>query len=415
MNDFGIIFEAEFLRRVKSRAFLIGTLLGALMIVGLSAAPSLFAHGISSSTHRIVLAGDPELTAAAKALLAKDFDVRATEPVPVKAPTLGDLAHAGNAAAIVELTNGARGLEVTVYASDAAGFRTTTLRDDIVPLKVALAVHGKPEMISSLLDFSVDVHSLDAKFRDEASANAARGFALLLVVLLYLAIILNCQGVLTSVAEEKTSRIAELLVATTSPAQLLAGKIVAAGATGMIQILVWVAVGLATAAGLVSSVGGPSGGLHASSRTLGGLGSIDLPTSLLVAFVVFFVLGFLQYATLYAAVASLISRTEDIGSVAGPLVLPVLAGFLLAQVALGIPNATGIVVASQIPLLTPFVMFTRMAVVSVPLWQVILAVGINVVATVGIVWLAGKIYRVGLLMYGRPPKLAQIVNVLRTS
>jgi ABC-2 type transport system permease protein len=416
MNDFGIIFEAEFLRRVKSRAYLIGTLLGAAMIVFLSAAPALFAHGISSSTHRIVLAGDPALTAAAKTLLAKDFDVSATEPAPANAPTLADLAHDGDAAAVIVFKNGSGGLDVTAYAKDAAGFRTTTLRDDIVPLKVALAVHARPAMISSLLrDFTVDVHSLDAKFHDEASANAARGLALLLVVLLYLAIILNCQGVLTSVAEEKTSRIAELLVATTSPAQLLTGKIVAAGVTGSIQIAVWLGVGLATAAGVVNSVGGPSGGMHTSSMSPAGLGSIDLPTSVIVAFVIFFILGFLQYATLYAAAASLISRTEDLGSVAGPLVLPVLAGFLLAQVALGIPNATGIAIASQIPLLTPFVMFTRMAVVTVPLWQVILAIGINVVATVGIVWLAGKVYRVGLLMYGRPPKLAQIFNVLRTS
>jgi len=233
--------------------------------------------------------------------------------------------------------------------------------------------------------------------------------------LLYLAIILNCQGVMTSVAEEKTSRIAELLVATTSSAQLMAGKIVAAGTTGTIQLLVWLAVGWATAAGIVNAIGGPSGGVHSSDTTPPGLGAIDLPTGVIVAFVIFFILGFLQYATLYAAAASLISRTEDLGSVAGPLTLPVLGGFLLANWALGVPNATAVLIASQIPLLTPFVMFTRMAVVTVPIWQVALAIAINAVATVAIVWFAGKIYRVGLLMYGRPPKFAQILSVLRTS
>jgi ABC-2 type transport system permease protein len=417
MNDFGIIFEAEFIRRIKSRAFLIGTILGAAMIVFLSAAPAIFSHGISGSTRAIVLAGDPAVTRAAKKLLADDFTISAQVPeVPRTAPSLADLKRDGDAAALVAFSNGAKGLDVTVYAKDAAGFRTTTLRDDIIPLKLALAVHASPTTIASLLDFTVDVHSLDAKFRDEASANAARGFAYVLVLLLYLAIILNCQGVLTSVAEEKTSRIAELLVATTSSSQLLAGKIAAAGTTGTIQLLVWLGVGWATAAGLVNSVGGASGGVHTKlSATTVGLGSIDIPTGVIVAFVIFFILGFLQYATLYAAAASLISRTEDLGSVAGPLTLPVLAGFLLANWALGVPNATGVAIASQIPLLTPFVMFTRMAVVTVPVWQVVLAIAINIIATIGIVWLTGKIYRVGLLMYGRLPKFTQIVNVLRTS
>jgi ABC-2 type transport system permease protein len=415
MNDFGIIFEAEFVRRIKSRAWLIGTILGAGMIVFLSAAPALFNHTISNSTRGVVLAGDPAIVAAAKKLIAKDFDVDATEPLPAAPPTLADLNAQRGAAAIVVLRNAATGLSARVYAKDAGGFRSTRLRDDLIPLNVALAVHTTAAAITPLMDFSLDIESLDTKFHDEASANSARGFAYVLVLLLYLAIILNCQGVMTSVAEEKTSRIAELLVATTSSAQLMAGKIAAAGATGTIQLLVWLGVGWATAAGIVNSVGGPSGGLHSSDTTPIGLGAIDLPTSVIVAFVIFFVLGFLQYATMYAAAAALISRTEDLGSVAGPLTLPVLAGFLLANWGLGVPNATGVVIASQIPLLTPFVMFTRMAVVTVPLWQVILAIAINVVATIAIIWFAGKIYRVGLLMYGRPPKLTQIFNVLRTS
>ncbi len=416
MNDFGVIYEAEFVRRIKSRPFLIGTILGAAMILLLSALPAFLSRAVVNSAHSIVLAGDPALVATAKTLVAKDFEVPASLPPPVRPPTLEDLKKYDGAAAIVVLRRGANGLDVTAYAKDAGGFRTSALHDDLIPLNVALAVHTDAAAISPLLNVKVDVRSLDTKFRNEASANSARGFAYILVLLLYLAIILNSQGVMTSVAEEKTSRIAELLVATTSSSQLLAGKILAAVSTGMIQLLVWLAVGWATGAGIVSAIGGPTGGAreHLSAGAGIGFGAIDLPTGVIVAFVIFFLLGFFQYATMYAAAASLISRTEDLGSVAGPLVLPVVGGFLLAQWALNFPNATGVVIASQIPLLTPFVMFTRMVVVTVPLWQVLLAIGINLIATVAIVWLAGKIYRVGLLMYGRPPSLAQIVNVLRT-
>jgi ABC-2 type transport system permease protein len=134
----------------------------------------------------------------------------------------------------------------------------------------------------------------------------------------------------------------------------------------------------------------------------------------LAAFIVFFVLGFVQYALLYAAAASLISRTEDIGSVVAPLVIPVVLGFLLAQVAVVAPNSGNVVALSLIPLVSPFVMFTRVAVATIPWWQLALSLAIDL----AFIWLtaliAGKIYRVGLLTYGRPPKLGQVWAVVRS-
>jgi ABC-2 type transport system permease protein len=116
---------------------------------------------------------------------------------------------------------------------------------------------------------------------------------------------------------------------------------------------------------------------------------------------------------MYAGAASLISRMEDLGSVVAPLVIPVVAGFLVAQVAVVAPNASNVVILSMIPLLSPFVMFARIAVATIPLWQVAVSILINLGAIGVIAIFAGKLYRVGLLTYGRPPKLAQVWAVLR--
>jgi ABC-2 type transport system permease protein len=410
MRDFGTIFEVEFLRRVRSRAYIFGTLIGVLAIVLVTALPSLLGNAFRGSANQLIIAGEPALTAPAKKLLAKDFDVIATRSIPQTTPTLADLDGPQKASAFVIITRGNQGLDLTAFARDPGQFSDTTLKRDLIPLNIALATHLEERAIAPMLKVSLHVRSLDTKFKDESSANAARGGALALVFLLYLAILLNSQSVLSSVAEEKTSRIAELLVATTSPAQLLAGKIIATGVTGFIQIAIWAVGGIAASSYLLGRVGAST---SSAAREGIDFSSIDISTSTIIAFAIFFVIGFLQYATVYAAAASLISRTEDLGSVAAPLVLPVVGAFIFAQWAITVPNSTSVAIVSQIPLVAPFVMFSRLAVATVPLWQVILSIAINLAATVLIIWGAGKVYRVGLLLYGRLPKFSQVIAALR--
>ncbi|GAC1425347.1 MAG: ABC transporter permease [Candidatus Velthaea sp.] len=409
MNDFAIIFQAEFLRKIRSRPFILGSLIGAISIIAISYLPGMLTSAMSTSSKTIVLAGEPALVAQAKMLLGKDFKIIGTVPPLTKPPTIADLDKFEKASAIAELQRNARGLHVVAYSRDPSNFRTSFGRD-LVPLNIALATHLPQSQIGPLLKVPVKVQSLDAKFADQSAADSAKAVGYGLVLLLYMSILINSQTVMSSVAEEKTSRIAELLVATTSPAYLLAGKIFAAGVAGLIQLTVW--IGAAYLAG----------SRFASSMTAGespdpanaGFGSFDISTGVIVAFVLFFIIGFMQYATLYAAAASLINRTEDLGSVAAPLVIPVVGGFLLAQYALVAPNSTNVQIISQIPLLAPFVMFTRLTAATVPVWQIVLSVLINAAATVLIIWAAGKVYRVGLLMYGRPPNIRQVIAALRS-
>jgi len=197
---------------------------------------------------------------------------------------------------------------------------------------------------------------------------------------------------------------------------LLYGKTLAATAIALVQIGLWIATGAAllpnAAAQLAAAGSGNASGSAAATPEASALLSVD--PGLLVAFLAFFVLGYLQYAAIYAAAASLVSRTEELGSVTTPIILPVLGAFFVAQYALVTPDAPVVIVCSFVPFLSPFVAFTRLAITEVPVWQVVLEIAVNVVTVVSCFWAAGKIYRVGMLLYGKLPSPRQVFAALRS-
>ncbi|MBV8580749.1 MAG: ABC transporter permease [Candidatus Eremiobacteraeota bacterium] len=409
MNVLAVIYNAEFLRRITSRSFLAGTVIGAVGILLISVLPNVLGN-LGGDTKRIALAGDPLVTATARTLLARDFKIVAVLPPLAAPPTTEFLDQNGRVGVIAELSRDAKGLRVVAYARDPSQFRGTFARD-LAPLQIALGTGLPVTAVREHLTVPVEVRGVGGKFADESSAVAAKGVAYLFVFLLYLAILLNAQSIMASVAEEKTSRIAELLVAAVDPAQLLTAKVLASASTGFIQLGVWVLVGILSGREASTMFAHNAAGAESLANAVGPLA---VPPGEVLGFIAFFFVGFLQYAVLYAAAASLINRTEDLGSVAMPLVIPVVVGFILAQIGLNFPNAPWMQFFSQVPLLSPFVMFTRIAVSNVPVWQVVLSLALDVVAAYVLVRLAGKVYRVGLLLYGRPPSFRQILVTLRS-
>ncbi|PZR59483.1 MAG: hypothetical protein DLM50_01250 [Candidatus Meridianibacter frigidus] len=406
MNEFVTVFSAEVTRRVKSRPFLIGLVIGLLVIAGMIRAPALLGAAFSQELKQIVLTGSPQMLARAKLLLEKDFNVE-LQPAAPQTPTLSYLQHHHNAGALVRLQATGKQLHVTVHTRDLSSFPKSTLEEDLAPLNLALATASSQAVIDKSMNVPITVVGVNSKFGNEAASKAAEGIAFTLLFFLYISILLNSQLIMTSVAEEKTSRIAELLIASVNPSALLAGKIAAAAVMAIIQMASWLVVGF-----LLS----PHAGTSAASQSVMGLsGASTAITPLdIFAFIAFFILGYLQLSTLFAGLASLINRTEDIGSLSGPLVFPVVGAFFLAIYALNSPGSMLVTVTSFIPILAPFVMFARVAVSNVPLWQFILSLLINTAAVWLIALAAGKIYRVGMMLYGRPPKLKQIWATLRT-
>lgn len=304
-DELSIVFITELKRRVRSRLFWIATVGGIVAIAVLIEAPAFFVSAGQSSSSNIVLAGTPALRAPAAALLdgAKNFDVVARlDALPRRVNAAYLRAH-GNAGAAVALEQRARRLSIDTYRRHLSAFDGRQLREDLAPLAIAIGTGLPPARVAATAVIAHRTHPIDQKFSDSGTAMFAHGIAFGLIFMLYLAIILASQGVMASVAEEKTSRIAEILMATIAARNLLAGKVLAAAVVAAIQLGLW--------------------------------------------------------------------------------------------------------------LLTAIVL-TRLAISTVPWWQTAVAAAIDAATVVVCFWAAGKIYRVGMLLYGRLPSPRQIIAALRT-
>ncbi|MBV8689286.1 MAG: ABC transporter permease [Candidatus Eremiobacteraeota bacterium] len=399
MNEFRTVIAAEIRRRVRSRAFKIGLLVGIVGVAFAIKAPQLLGGALNHASHSIVVGGPPPIVDRAAKLLSRDFQIDGVTTQTL-APAANVLKAHPNAGAFLAVRQAGHGIAVTVYARDLSFVSAETIKRDLMPLNLAMRTAMSESAINRGMDVPISVRGFNSKFTSSGAADAAKGLAYALLIFLYVSILLNSQLIMTSVAEEKTSRIAELLVASVHPSALLAGKIAAAAVLAVIQMGSWLAVAY--------FVGGFGGGFALTEMV-----KIISPIEAL-AFAGYFIVGYLQLSTLFAAAASLVNRTEDLGSLSGPLVLPVVIALFIGIYALGFPNAPLAVIASFIPIVAPFAMFARIAVGIVPAWQIALSIAINLAAGWAFAVLAGRIYRVGMLLYGRPPKLTQLWSTLRT-
>ncbi|MEQ2441560.1 ABC transporter permease [Solibaculum intestinale] len=226
-----------------------------------------------------------------------------------------------------------------------------------------------------------------------------------LLFILYLSVILYGQMVASAVAAEKSNRAMEMLITTASPNNLMFGKIMGVGLAGLTQV----AVILLAAFGFYQ--------LNASAWDNEIIQSLfNMPVNIMLFTLLFYLLGFFLYAFLFGAVGSLVSRTEDVNTTITPMMLLLVGAFFLSLYAmLGNPDSPLVVVCSFIPFFTPMLMFVRICMTDVPTWQILLSVVLTVVFTGFMGWLSAKIYRVGVLMYGKPPKPGELIRVLKDS
>ena len=228
--------------------------------------------------------------------------------------------------------------------------------------------------------------------------------AFIMIYALYIAVMTYGQMVATNVASEKSSRAMELLTTSASPVAMMFGKIIASCLAGLTQL-----VGIFGSALLFYNLN------RASWQGNQMINSIfNVPPDLLLYMILFFLLGFFIYGMMYGAVGSLVSKPEDIGSVAMPIILVFVIGFAVVMSSIEDPNnAIGMKICSFIPFTSSMAMFARIAMGSVSTGEIALSIAILVVSTVLIGILAAKIYRAGVLMYGTRPKLRTIWRSIR--
>jgi len=194
----------------------------------------------------------------------------------------------------------------------------------------------------------------------------------------------------------------EVVLSSLKPFQLMLGKILGIGAVGLTQFSIWALFGLAASQYSRSLI--PAGS---------GFSLVRIPAYIFVYFVVFFILGYFLYATFYAAVGSMVNSEKEAQQLVMPITMFLILPLLLLVFVIRSPDSSLSVFLSLIPLFTPIIMMLRIAVLLPPFIQVGGSIVLLVLAILLMVWLASKIYRVGILMYGKPPKFAEIVKWIR--
>jgi ABC-2 type transport system permease protein len=293
--------------------------------------------------------------------------------------------NASSTSVLIAISKTVAAAMITMRASDA-GMSPTQLKAIMIPPNLSL------------------VHTTGEKNGSNGRAVFAMGYVIM--ILLYISILLYGVAVMRSVVQEKTSRVIELMVATTKPRSLMAGKILGVGAVGLLQLSIWLLMALLTVKyreGLLGMFGVKGGG-------------IDIPPLELDQIAValgYFVGGYFFFAAIYAAVGAMVSSEQDTQQVQMPVTMVMVIGILCVQMVSNDPRGTAASIMTMVPFWSAMLMSMRYVLGGATLGEVMLSLGILVVSTVLIARAAAKIYRVGVLMYGKRPDLGELVRWLR--
>jgi len=240
----------------------------------------------------------------------------------------------------------------------------------------------------------------------DQSGQAAFFLAYVMWFVLYVALIVYGQLVAGAVVEEKSSRIIEVLVSSLRPFQLLAGKVVGVGAVGLFQLLIWAGMAKVLIDKQVFFL--RLFGIQLPGGQAFGLPEVPLATVAIL--LLYFVLGFFLYASMFAAIGAMSSSEADVRQAQQPIVMLIVIPALLAFGALNDPDGSVALILTLVPFSSPIAMPIRWSVSAVPLGQLAASVGLLLVTMLGVTWVAARIYRVGILMYGKRPGLRELVR-----
>ena len=435
MRNTWLIIRREYLERIRSKAFIIMTLLMPVFMASTILIPAVLSGMKSGGTRHIVLvANNPEIADAVKQQLIApqpenneaSRDGKGDNDTPSQRPSAphysieittnaSDAERAslrrqisdGKIDGFLWLTDSDLANRKVVYsAKDVTDFgESIELRNAVQSalIKRQLAQKGMSGAEVETLLKPIDLDSIRIeKGREGASGISVFLVSFTMVMLLYVNVLVYGVAVMRSIIEEKSSRILEVLLSSVTAKQLLAGKIVGVGAVGLTQIIIWLAI-----AGAFSLPG------LMTSRSM--LSNIHIPMAGVVAFAVFFILGYFLYSTMYAALGSMVNSDQEAQQVQWPAMLPIIFAIVLSTPVLQHPNSGLAFWTSMVPFFAPILMFVRVMVETPPMWQLFVCVVLMLLTTWGLLGLSSRIYRVGILMYGKRPTLPELRRWLRYS
>ncbi|HET9210049.1 MAG TPA: ABC transporter permease [Thermoanaerobaculia bacterium] len=430
LNNVVVVAKREYLQRAKTKAFWITTLILPLFVVAISVVPSLLIAK-SKSSQRIVVVDEtgrlgPDLV---KRLNSQEARApKKEEPNPRRRGEEGMITFeaaaeppaADRKAQEAELNRRVLDKEIDAWVRIGPGalqdkpieyharnvsnvLTQSALRDEIssavrlVRFREAGIDPARVDELSRSVELDPQRVSA-AGSRAEGSLGAA-ALAMVLFFILYIAIIMWGQQVMQGVLEEKGSRVIEVVISSVTPFELMMGKLIGICLLGLTQLALWLGTMLVvTAPGIVATLAFLPPG-------------VSLPTlsaATLINFVLLFILGFLAYATLYAGIGASFNNLQEAQQAASLAMVFVIIPVMVMYPVINDPNSRMATVLSLIPMFTPLLMPLRIAIEMPPVWQLALAYALTVGFVIGMIWICARIYRVGILMYGKKPTFAEI-------
>ncbi len=412
MHNVWLIAKREYLERVRTKAFLISTLLIPLLMGGGIVGSVVLGHKTKSTSHITVVSPDQQLATDLRDELENGKDSRMT--VDVISPgnsetrrTLDEMLADKQLDGYLWITPASASNDRPSFSYTPQSAASTVDHDTIktalshVLMRERLTHQG---MVASDVDSMMQPIKVDTtqagKIADTTSSFVAVG---VLFVLMYMVILLYGMNVARSIIEEKTSRVFEVLLATIRPEEMMAGKVIGVGSVGLTQVAVWLVTAvLLTSSSIMAAVAGNK--VH-----------VSLSPMQIVFFVVYFLLGYLLYSSIAAALGAMVNSEQELQQLNMLLVMPLAGCFFAMAPVMTSPNGTLARVLSLIPFCTPLIMYLRISLSTPHIWEIALSIVLMVATIYAVLWVASRIYRVGILMYGKRPNLPEIMRWLKYS
>lgn len=428
MNKTLLIIKHEYLKRVKKKSFLIMTLLTPILMSAVYVVPFLLA--MTKDDKKVVQVVD-ESTLVQTAF--KDTEEFTFEFPKENIETLKSKIKNSNTDALVfvpkDILTNPGGLAIYAEKNVSLGLKSNVekvIEAELYQLKLKNEGMDIAKINASKVKINANTFSVGEEGEKKNSTEAAAVVGYILAFLLYGVLFIYGAQVMRSVTEEKTSRIIEVIVSSVKPVQLMYGKIVGVGLVGLTQFVLWIVLawGIGTAAlsffakdamtnqkakiEMAQKAAGsnPAMDKEVQQATQGEMGNIlesakSLPiASLIINFLIYFLGGYLLYSALFAAVGAAVDNETDTQQFMLPISLPIIISIVIAPAVMKDPDGTLAFWASIIPFTSPINMMIRVP-YGVPFWQLLLSYGLLIVGFLGTTWLAARIYRVGILMYGK--------------
>jgi ABC-2 type transport system permease protein len=424
MHNVWLIIRREYLERVRSKAFVAFTLLIPLFMYAVIILPSkLMTMKPSGMRHVMIVSENADL---AERVATEVSNKKDDKSAPRDEDTIAPKYSVGVEASLTDATREKLNSQIDAgtldgfvwlpqdvvstrkfmyYTKNASDFvETETMRNAVrlALTRTALAKAGVNEPQVQELLRNVDVDTLRVEKGKVSKSGGLMAFLLpmTLMMMIYMTVIIYGVAVMRSVIEEKTSRVVEVLLSSVSAKELMAGKLLGVGSVGLTQMLIWVTCG--------AVIGSPA---VMAAKSM--MKDLALPWPVMMAFPLFFVLGYLLYSSMYAAVGAMVNSDEEAQQMQWPVVLPLVSCAVFASMVIRTPDTPLAFGLSMFPLTSPIIMFLRITVNTPPAWQIALSVSILIATIYAMVWLCSRIYRVGILMYGKRPTLPEILKWIK--